>query len=126
MTLSSAESEIKAVNHVLRSEVIPCRGIMNLMGWTQEITVIEEDNSACIAASKVEHMTRNLRHLTLAEMYFKERVKDKTCVLVKVASHNNHSDIGTKRVPLNIFTTLTSQLVDRSQRRNLGTRSNKN
>ena len=122
---SSAESEIKAVNHALRSEVIPCRGIMNCMGWLQETTVIEEDNSACIAASKVPHLTRNLRHLDTSESYFKEKVDDNTCVLVKVASHNNHSDLGTKRVPLDVFTTLTSQLVDRSLRRNLGTRRSK-
>ena len=60
---STAESEIKAVNHALKSDVIPLRGILNHMGWTQAPTVIEEDNSACVDASNHTHMTKNLRHI---------------------------------------------------------------
>jgi hypothetical protein len=115
VSTSTAESEIKAVNHVLKAEVISSRGILNLMGWTQEPTVIEEDNSACVAASKVTHLTRNLRHLDLAESYFKEKVADKTCIVEKVESRHNNSDLGTKRIPLPLFISLTSQLVDRSE-----------
>jgi hypothetical protein len=119
VSTSTAESEIKAVNHVLKSEVIPCRGIMNGMGWKQEPTVIEEDNSACVAASKVTHLTRNLRHLSLQESYFKEKVADRSCVLEKIESRHNNSDLGTKRIGLPLFISLTSQLVDRSLRKNL-------
>jgi hypothetical protein len=64
-------------------------------------------------------MTRNLRHLSLAEAYAKEKVQDGTCIVVKVASEDNNSDIGTKRVTQPIFTNLTSQIVDRSLRNNL-------
>lgn len=119
VSTSTAESEIKAANHVLKSEVIPCRGIMNGMGWKQKPTVIEEDNSACVAASKVTHLTRNLRHLSLGESYFKEKVADGTCVLEKIESRHNNSDLGTKRIGLPLFISLTSQLVDRSIRKNL-------
>ena len=119
VSTSTAESEIKAANHVLKSEVIPCRGIMNGMGWKQKPTVIEEDNSACVAASKVTHLTRNLRHLSLGESYFKEKVADGTCVLEKIESRFNNSDLGTKRIGLPLFISLTSQLVDRSIRKNL-------
>ena len=31
-----------------------------------DLTLIEEDNAACVFASKFTHMTRNLRHLDLA------------------------------------------------------------
>lgn len=119
ISTSTAESEIKAVNHTLKSEVISNRGILNAMGWMQEPTVIEEDNSACVAASNVTHMTRNLRHLDLSENWFKEKVADKTCVLVKVESRYNNSDIGTKRVPQSLFNALTHDLVDRNNRDNL-------
>ena len=60
-----AESEIKAVNHTLKSEVISNRGILNAIGLKQGPT-IEEDNQACVYASEAKHMTRNLRHLDLA------------------------------------------------------------
>jgi Reverse transcriptase (RNA-dependent DNA polymerase) len=119
VSTSTAESEIKAVNHTLKKEVIANRGILNRMGWKQEPTVIEEDNAACVFASKAMHFTRNLRHLDLSECWLKEKVADNTCVLKKVESRLNNSDIGTKRVPQYVFNALTNQLVDRSQRTNL-------
>jgi hypothetical protein len=119
ISTSTAESEIKAVNHTLKAEVIANRGILNSMGWTQDPTIIEEDNAACVFASNALHMTRGLRHLDLTESWIKEKVADKTCILLKVESKNNNSDIGTKRVPLSLFNTLTYQLVDRSLRKNL-------
>ena len=61
VSTSTAESEIKAVNHTLKGAVISNRGILNAIGWTQEPTKIEEDNQACVYASESKHMTRNLR-----------------------------------------------------------------
>ena len=80
--------------------------------------VIEEDNQACVYASETKHMTRNLRHLDLAQLWFKEKVADGTCIIEKVDSKENNSDIGTKRVPKHIFDYLTHNLVDRSLRTN--------
>ena len=105
--MSTAESEIKAVNHTLEGEVISNRGILNAVGWTQEPTEFEEDNQAYIYDSKSKHMTRNLRHLDPAQLWFKEKVADGTCVIVKVDSKENNSDIGTKRVSKIIFEYLT-------------------
>jgi hypothetical protein len=68
---------------------------------------------------KTTHITRNLRHLEHCTNSIKEKAKDGTCILVKVASADNNSDIGTKRVPISILTKLTSQIVDRSLRNNL-------
>ena len=48
-------------------------------------------------------MTRKLRHLELAQLRFKEKVADGTCLIEKVDSKENNSDIGTKRVPKFIF-----------------------
>ena len=119
VSTSTAESEIKAVNHTLKAEVISNRGILNAMGWLQRPTVIEEDNQACVYASEAKHMTRNLRHLDLAQLWFKEKVADGTCIIKKVDSKENNSDIGTKRVPKQIFDYLTHNLIDRSLRNNL-------
>ena len=52
VSTSTAESEIKAVNHALRGEVIANRGILTMMKWEQKTTVIEEDYKACVDASK--------------------------------------------------------------------------
>ena len=46
LVLDFIESEIKAVNHALRGEVIANLGILTMMGWVQKTTVIEEDNQA--------------------------------------------------------------------------------
>ena len=63
-----------------------------------------------------KHMTRNLRHLDLAQLWFKEKVADGTCVILKVDSKENNSDIGTKRVSKIIFEYLTHNLIDKSLR----------
>jgi hypothetical protein len=110
---------VKAVAHALKAEVIACRGILNTMGWIQGPTRIEEDNAACVYASNATHMTRNLRHIDLTDSWIKEKVADGTCVLVKVDSVNNNSDLGTKRVSQSLFNALTHPLVDRQLRDNL-------
>ncbi len=89
ISTSTAESEIKAVNHILKAEVIANRGILNKIGWEQESTKIEKVNQAA-------NMIRNLRHLELCTNWIKEKVRDGTFILVKVASTDNNSDIGTK------------------------------
>ena len=111
VSTSTAESEIKAVNHTLKSEVISNRGILNTIRWKQGPTVIEEDNQACVYASEAKHMSRNLRHLDLAQLWFKEKVADETCIIEKVDSKENNSDVGTKRVPKHIFDYLNNNLV---------------
>ena len=90
-----------------------------MMEWVQGPTSIEEDHQACIFHSKAAHMTRNLRHLDLTENWIKDKVADGTCVVVKVKSCDNNSDLGTKRVSLPIFNKLLNQIIDQSQRRNL-------
>jgi hypothetical protein len=95
VSTSAAESEIKAVNHTLEAEVTANRGILSMMGWKQSATVIAEDNSGCVAAAAVPHMTRGLRHLDLAEHYLKEKTTDGTCLVIKVTSADNNADSGT-------------------------------
>ena len=119
VSTSTTESEIKAVDHTLKAEVISNRGILNSMGWKQEPTIIEEDNQACVFASEAKHMTRNQRHLDLAEIWFKEKVADGTCIVQKEESKENNSDIGTRRVPNQIFDYLTHNLIDYSLRTNI-------
>ena len=116
ISTSTAESEMKAVNHTLKCEVIANRGILTKMGWEQNATIIEEDNKACIDASIVAHMTKRMRHLALTENFLKEKFADKTCVLKKVESKENNADIGTKRLNAPAFEYLTYPLVDRSLR----------
>jgi hypothetical protein len=90
-----------------------------LTSWKQTTTVIEEDKSACVASSQVTLITRGMRHFELADHYIKEKVADGTCIIVKIKLEDNNSDIGTKRVPLPLFTQLTYRLVDRLKGKNL-------
>ena len=98
LSTSTAESEIKAVNQCLKEEALAMRGI--LMGFPQDATIIEVDNQACVYASEIPHMTRGIRHLDLAELLIKEKVEAKEIKLLKVASADNTSDLGTKRLAL--------------------------
>ena len=116
MSTSTAESELKAVNHTLKCEVIANRGILNKMGWKQGPTIIEEDNKACVDASVVPHMTKGMRHIDITQNFLKEKFTEGVCVLQKIDSKNNNSDIGTKRLAQPIFDYLTYPLMDRSLR----------
>ena len=119
LSTSTAESEIKAVNHCLKEEALAMRRMLIAMGFKQDATFIEEDNLACCYASETPHLTRGLRHMQLADMLLKNMVADKEIKLVKVASEDNTSDLGTKRLQLHIFNKLTSRIIDKSQRTNL-------
>ena len=87
---------------------------INAIGWTQEPAVIEEDNLACVYASKTKHMTRSLQHLDLAELWFKEKVVDRICAVLEVDSKDNNFNVGTKRVFNLIFEYLTYSLIFKS------------
>ena len=64
-------------------------------------------------------MTRGMRHLDLAELLIKEKVEAKKLKLLKVASADNTSDLGTKRSALPLFNKCTSRIIDKSLRVNL-------
>ena len=83
------------------------RGMLILMGFPQDATVIEEDNQACVYASEIPHMTRRMRHLDLAELLIKEKVEAKEIELLKVASADNTSNLEAKRLALPLFNKLT-------------------
>ena len=117
--MSTAESEIKVVNQCLKEEELALRGMLNLMGFFQDATIIEEDNQACVHASEVPDITRGMRHLELAGLLIKVKVDAKEIKLLKVASADNTSDLGTHRLALPLFNKLTSRIIDKTLRVNL-------
>ena len=119
LSTSTAESEIKAIHQCLKKEALAMRGMLVLMGFPQDATIFEEDNQACVYASMIPHMTRGMRHLDLAKLLIKEKVEAKEIKLLKVASAENTSDLGTKRLALPLFNKLTSRIIDKSLRVNL-------
>ena len=69
-------------------------------------------------ASEIPHVTRGIRHLDLAEMLIREKVESKEIKLLKVASADNTSDLGTKRLALPLFDKLISLIIYKSLRVN--------
>ena len=119
LSTSTAESEIKAVNQCLKDEALAMRGMLKLMGFPQDPTIIEEDNLACCYASETPHLTKGLRHMELTEMLLKNMVADETIKLEKVSSDDNTADLGTKRLHLPQFNKLTCRIIDKTLRVNL-------
>ena len=85
LSTSTAESEIKAVDQCLRKEALALRGMLNVMGFPQDATIIEEDNQVCVYASEIPHTTRGMHHLDLAELLIKEKVDATEINLLKVS-----------------------------------------
>ena len=48
-------------------------GTLIMMGFSQDATIIDEDNQVCVYASEISHLTRGMRHLDLAEMLKKKK-----------------------------------------------------
>ena len=119
LSTSTAKSEIKAVNQCLKEEALALRGMLILMGFSYDATIIEEDNQACVYASEIPHMTRGMRHLDFVELLIKEKVDANEIKLLKVASADNTSDLGTKRMALQLFNKVTSRIIDKTLRVNL-------
>ena len=63
LSTSRAESEIKAVNQYLKEEALAMRSISILMRFPQDVTIIEENNQACVYASEMPHLTRGMKHI---------------------------------------------------------------
>ena len=95
------------------------RCILIMVGFPQDATIIEEDIQACVYASEIPHLTRGMRYLDLAEILIKEKVESKEIKLHMVASVDNTSDIGTKRLALPLFNKFTARIMDTSLRVNL-------
>ena len=83
------------------------------MGFPQDATIIEEDYQACVYTSEIPHLTRGMKHLDFAEKVESNEIK-----LIKVASADNTSDLGTKRLALPLFDKLNSRIIDKSLRIN--------
>ena len=113
LSKSTVESEIKAVNQCLKEDALAMRGMLNLTGFPQDATIIEEDNQACVYASERPHLTRGMRHLDLKKE-IKEKVESKEIKLLKVASADNTSDLATKRLALPLIYKLSSRILDES------------
>ena len=114
LSKSTVESEIKAVNQCLNEEALAMRGMLNLTGFSQDATIIGEDNQACVYASERPHLTRGMRHLDLAKMSIKEKVESKEIKLLKVATADNTSDLATKRLALPLINKLSSRILEKS------------
>ena len=105
LSTSTAETEIKIVNQCLKEEALAFL-------WDFLKMIIEVDNQA----SELPHMTEEMHHLDLAELLIKEKANAKEIKLLKVASADNTSDLGTKRLALPLFNKLTSRIIDKTLR----------
>ena len=60
-----------------------------------------------------------MKHLNLAEMLIKEKVENNEIKLLKAASGDNTSDIGTERLAIPSVTKRTDRIIDMQLRVNL-------
>ena len=61
-------------------------------------------------------MTRGMRHLDLAGLLNKEKVDSKKIKILKIASADSTSNLGTKRLALPLSIKLISHIIDKTLR----------
>ena len=111
LSTGSSDSEIKAINHTLKTDTISNVGLLNAIGFKQQPVVMYEDNMAAVFAAKQPNMTKGLRHMELSEMYFKEKQAEGVIQVVKINTKDNLADLGTKRLAWPEFAKFASALV---------------
>ena len=85
-----------------------------------EVNLLNNGNANLwVPKSEVPDITRGMRHLELAGLLIKVKVDAKEIKLLKVASADNTSDLGTHRLALPLFNKLTSRIIDKTLRVNL-------
>ena len=84
--------------------LIPSRVIIKPPLGGLKTTIIKE----------IPHMKRGMCHLDLVDRLIKEKVEAKEIKLFKVASADNTSDLGTKRLALPLFNKLSSRIIDKA------------
>ena len=72
----------------------------------------------CVCLKNTTHDKRNASS-GLSRASYQEKVDAKEIKLLKVASADNTSDLGTKRLALPLFNKLTSRIIDKTLRVNL-------
>ena len=90
--------------------------------WGEDLACVYEDiqvrASEC-HVSLAKHMTKILYYQDMDLIWLMEKVTDGTCIIEKVDSKENNSNMGTKCVPKFTFDYLTHNLVDKSLRTNI-------
>ncbi len=111
LSTGSSDSEIKAINHTLKTDTISNIGLLNAIGFKQKPVIIYEDNMAAVFAARQPNMTKGLRHMELSEMYFKEKQEEGVIKVTKIGTKDNLADLGTKRLAWPDFARFASVLV---------------
>lgn len=111
LATGSADSEIRAINHTLKTSTIADVGLLNAIGFKQKPVVIYEDNMAAVFAARHPNMTKGLRHMEINEMYFKEKQEEGLIKVTKIGTKENLADLGTKRLAWPEFAKFASALV---------------
>ena len=107
---SSMESELISVS-ILSREVVWLRRLLCELGYKQsEPTLIFEDNSACIRASKNPEFHRRTKHIDIDHFMVRDFVQKGKVTLKYLPSESNLADLLTKALPNKRFNMLNDYL----------------
>jgi hypothetical protein len=111
ISLSTAESELKAIKHLCTDILLMLRNIMNAIGFPQNATVIYEDNKAVLDSTNQDTITRGLRYVEISLHLLKDLRAKGIINAQSVESSENISDLMTKRTAFPVFNYLSPFLV---------------
>ena len=108
IALSSCEAETYAIASGL-SEAIGIRTALEFLGSGQLSIRVRSDASAALAVTQRQGSGR-IRHLSAKVMWVQQAVKQSLCKMLKISTHCNLADMGTKPLELKIFLELRRAL----------------
>jgi len=108
IALSSCEAETYAIASGL-SEAIGIRTALEFLGSGQLSIRVRSDASAALAVTQRQGSGR-IRHLSAKVMWVQQAVRQSLCKMLKISTHCNLADMGTKPLELKIFLELRRAL----------------
>lgn len=79
-------------------EVLWMRHLLEELGWTQETTVINEENNGCIHLAKNPIILSRSKHIDIRHHFIREKIESGEVVSKYISSADNIADILTKGI----------------------------
>jgi hypothetical protein len=111
VTLSTAEAETVALTDMM-TEVIWLRRLLDDLGYPQPSpTRVLVDNAAAVAIANNEHSSRRTKHFDIRHKFNRQAIRLGLATVTHVPTDENYSDLFTKALPAERFTSLRNPLL---------------
>ena len=110
VSTSSAGAEVCGLSAACK-RLIWLRRLLTEAGFTQEPTVVYEDNTAAIKTANTDAIADRMRHLHVSDLFVREMRRNDEIVIKYIKSCDNLADFLTKIQPVALFRKMRDRIM---------------